>query len=41
VADARFLTSAEGQRRLAQAIADGIVAYLVQYERKIDISNPQ
>jgi N-acetylmuramoyl-L-alanine amidase len=40
-ADARFLNSAEGQRRLAQAIADGIVEYLVQYERKIDISNPQ
>jgi N-acetylmuramoyl-L-alanine amidase len=33
--DARFLASPEGQRRLAMAIADGIVEYLVQYERKI------
>ncbi len=39
--DARFLASPDGQRRLAQAIADGIVDYLVQYERKIDISSPQ
>ncbi len=39
--DARFLTSVESQRRLAQAIADGIVDYLVQYERKIDVSSPQ
>lgn len=39
--DAKFLTSEEGQRRLARAIADGIVDYLVQYERKIDVSSPQ
>ncbi|HLB38576.1 MAG TPA: N-acetylmuramoyl-L-alanine amidase [Gemmatimonadales bacterium] len=39
--DARFLASLEGQGRLARAIADGIVAYLVQYERKIDLSSPQ
>lgn len=39
--DARFLTSADGQHRLAQAVADGIVDYLVQYERKIDISRFQ
>src|SRR3990170_4258819 len=39
--DARFLTSADGQRRLAEAIAHGIVDYLVQYERKIDVSSPQ
>lgn len=37
-ADARFLTSSEGQRGLATAIADGIVDYLVQYERKIAAS---
>lgn len=39
--DARFLASPEGQRRLAGAIADGIVDYLVQYERKIDLSSPE
>ncbi len=39
--DARFLVSPAGQRRLAQAIADGIVEYLVGYERKIDASTPQ
>jgi N-acetylmuramoyl-L-alanine amidase len=33
-ADARFLTSAEGQRRLALAISDGIVEYLRRYEAK-------
>ncbi|GBD32862.1 N-acetylmuramoyl-L-alanine amidase AmiA [bacterium HR33] len=33
--DARFLASPEGQRRLAVSIADGIVEYLMQYERKI------
>jgi N-acetylmuramoyl-L-alanine amidase len=32
--DARFLTSAEGQRRLALAITDGIVEYLRRYEAK-------
>jgi N-acetylmuramoyl-L-alanine amidase len=39
--DARFLASSAGQRKLAQAIADGIVEYLVAYERKIDLSTPQ
>lgn len=39
--DARFLVSPAGQRKLAQAIADGIVEYLVAYERKIDLSTPQ
>jgi N-acetylmuramoyl-L-alanine amidase len=39
--DARFLVSPEGQRRLASAIADGIVRYLVQYERKTAPSAPQ
>lgn len=35
--DAQFLGSAAGQRRLAGAIADGIVAYLLEYERKLAI----
>ncbi len=39
--DARFLVSPEGQRRLARAIAQGIVEYLVAYERKIDGITPQ
>ncbi len=34
-ADARFLASPQGQRQLAASIADGIVEYLMQYERKI------
>jgi N-acetylmuramoyl-L-alanine amidase len=33
--DARFLASESGQRQLAEAIADGIVEYLLQYERKV------
>ncbi len=33
--DAQFLASATGQRKLAQAIAAGIVAYLKQYENKV------
>ena len=40
-ADARFLVSPQGQRRLASAIADGIVQYLVQYERKTAAAAPQ
>jgi N-acetylmuramoyl-L-alanine amidase len=39
--DARFLASAEGQQRLARGLADGIVAYLVQYERKIAATTPR
>jgi N-acetylmuramoyl-L-alanine amidase len=39
--DAGFLASSAGQRKLAQAIADGIVEYLVAYERKTDLSPPQ
>jgi N-acetylmuramoyl-L-alanine amidase len=39
--DARFLAAPAGQRKLAQAIADGIVGYLIAYERKIDPSTPQ
>jgi N-acetylmuramoyl-L-alanine amidase len=33
--DAAFLISARGQRALAEALADAIVAYLVRYERKL------
>ncbi len=33
--DARFLASESGQRRLAEAIAEGVVEYLQQYERKV------
>ena len=33
--DAAFLASALGQRKIANAIADGIVAYLLEYERKV------
>jgi N-acetylmuramoyl-L-alanine amidase len=33
--DGAFLGSSEGQRRIAIAIADGIVAYLLEFERKI------
>lgn len=33
--DAAFLASAQGQRKIAMAIADGIVAYLLEFERKL------
>src|SRR5881409_2583993 len=33
--DGAFLASAQGQRKIAIAIADGIVAYLLEFERKI------
>ena len=33
--DAEFLASALGQRKLVNAVADGIVAYLLEFERKI------
>lgn len=33
--DAQLLASPAGQRRVATAIADGIVAYLVEFERKL------
>ena len=35
--DGPFLASAQGQQRIALAIADGIVAYLVEFERKLAI----
>jgi N-acetylmuramoyl-L-alanine amidase len=34
-AEARLLTSRSGQRRLAQAITNGIIAYLRDYERRL------
>ena len=37
-ADAEFMASTVGQRRIANAIADGIVAYLLEYERKLAIA---
>ena len=35
--DAAVLVSAVGQRRVADAVADGIVAYLLEFERKLAI----
>ena len=35
--DGAFLASADGQRRIATAVADGIVAYLLEFERKLAI----
>ncbi len=35
--DGAFLGSAQGQHRIATAIADGIVAYLLEFERKLAI----
>ncbi len=32
--DARLMTQPGGQRRLASAIADAVVRYLAEYERK-------
>jgi N-acetylmuramoyl-L-alanine amidase len=32
--DGAFLASADGQRRIASAIADGVVTYLLEFERK-------
>jgi N-acetylmuramoyl-L-alanine amidase len=37
--DGAFLASAQGQQRIASAIADGIVAYLVEFERKLAIGS--
>jgi N-acetylmuramoyl-L-alanine amidase len=34
--DSKFMTSAAGQRRLATALADAVVDYLLEYERKTD-----
>lgn len=38
--DGRFLTSASSQRSMASAIADAIVAYLLEYERKTAARDP-
>lgn len=35
--DGAFLASANGQHKIATAIADGIVAYLIEFERKLAI----
>ena len=35
--DAEFLVSSMGQRRIADAVADGIVAYLLEFERKLAV----
>ncbi|HUL03891.1 MAG TPA: N-acetylmuramoyl-L-alanine amidase [Gemmatimonadales bacterium] len=39
-ADAAFLASALGQHKIASAIADGIVAYLREFERKLAVAPP-
>ena len=36
-ADGAFLSSAQGQHKIASAIADGIVAYLLEFERKLAV----
>jgi len=33
--DGAFLASAQGERKIATAIADAIVAYLLEFERKL------
>lgn len=38
--DGAFLASSQGQRRIAAAIADGIVAYLLEFERKLAVGGP-
>jgi N-acetylmuramoyl-L-alanine amidase len=38
--DAAFLTSALGEHKIASAIADGIVAYLREFERKVAVAAP-
>ena len=35
--DGAFLASALGQRKIVNAIADGIVAYLLEFERKLAV----
>jgi N-acetylmuramoyl-L-alanine amidase len=35
--DSRFLTSPAGQRKIASSIADAIVQYLLEYERKTEV----
>ena len=38
--DGSFLASALGQRKIVNAIADGIVAYLLEFERKLAVGGP-
>jgi len=38
--DGAFLASTPGQRKIAHAIADGIVAYLLEFERKLAVGGP-
>ena len=38
--DGAFLASSLGQHKIASAIADGIVAYLLEFERKLAIATP-
>jgi N-acetylmuramoyl-L-alanine amidase len=38
--DGPFLASALGQRRIVNAIADGVVAYLLEFERKLAVGAP-
>jgi N-acetylmuramoyl-L-alanine amidase len=38
--DAAFLASALGQHKIASAIADGIVAYLREFERRLAVAPP-
>ncbi|HEV2672649.1 MAG TPA: N-acetylmuramoyl-L-alanine amidase [Gemmatimonadales bacterium] len=37
--DGAFLASASGQHKIATAIADGIVTYLLEFERKLAVGN--
>jgi N-acetylmuramoyl-L-alanine amidase len=37
--DGAFLASSQGQHKIASAIADGIVAYLLEFERKLAIGS--
>ena len=37
VAEARYLTSEPGQRRIAAAVADGVARYLSEYERRVAV----
>ena len=39
-ADGPFLASALGQRKIVNAIADGVVAYLLEFERKLAVGGP-
>jgi len=38
--DGAFLASSLGQHKLASAIAEGIVAYLLEFERKLAVVAP-